>query len=410
MDTASDLSNFTKIDEKGSTSVAQATSSFNFTKRAIEALPVPGNGRRVYYRDTKTRGLAVAVSAVSKKFLLYRKISGHPERIPIGAFPDLSVEQARGAASALNAAIARGQNPAQDRRGIAAEITLGELFAEFGERYGKEKISWPKMEQQFEDYLHGWRLRKLSSIRSVDVIALHSRVGRESGHYAANRLIETLRSMYARAQEWGWQGANPAKHVKTFPEVKRERFLQEDEFPAFFKALADESDVDVRDYILLSLFTGARRANVLEMRWAEISFERATWGIPRTKSGKPATVELIPPAVLLLEQRQTSKRYEWVFPAATKSGHMPPPKTQWATFLKRAELTDFRPHDLRRTHASWQAITGASLLVIAKSLQQSSTRATEIYARLSESPVRAARMKAVNKMLGFGGDVLKLAE
>ena len=77
------------------------------------------------------------------------------------------------------------------------------------------------MEQQFEDYLHGWRLRKLSSIRSVDVIALHSRVGRESGHYAANRLIETLRSMYARAQEWGWQGANPAKHVKTFPEVKR---------------------------------------------------------------------------------------------------------------------------------------------------------------------------------------------
>ena len=84
-----------KISPAGSTSVAQRR-KLQFTKHAIESLPSPDNGQRAYYYDAKVRGLAVAVSPAGKKvFVLYRKITGRPERLTIGPCCDLSIEQAR---------------------------------------------------------------------------------------------------------------------------------------------------------------------------------------------------------------------------------------------------------------------------------------------------------------------------
>jgi site-specific recombinase XerD len=60
------------------------------------------------------------------------------------------------------------------------------------------------------------------------------------------------------------RGANPAHGIKKFHENKRGRFLQSDELPAFFQALAQESNETIRDYFLISLLTGARRSNVQE--------------------------------------------------------------------------------------------------------------------------------------------------
>lgn len=75
------------IHPSGSTPVAQRR-KFQFTKKAIEALPSPTNGQRAYFYDASIRGLAVAVSPLGKKtFILYRKIAGRPERVTIGPTP-----------------------------------------------------------------------------------------------------------------------------------------------------------------------------------------------------------------------------------------------------------------------------------------------------------------------------------
>ncbi|MEO5377912.1 MAG: hypothetical protein H7832_09060 [Magnetococcus sp. DMHC-6] len=52
-----------------------------------------------------------------------------------------------------------------------------------------------------------------------------------------------------------------------------------------------------------------------------------------------------------------------------------------------------------RTMGSWQAITGASLPIIGKSLGHHSQQATAIYARLDLDPVRAAMEKATEAMM-----------
>jgi len=388
----------------GSTPVAHR--KFNFTREKIAALPSPTNGQRAYYYDTKVRGLAIAVTGLGKKtFILYRKVSGRPERITIGPFVDISIEAARSRAEGLNADIAKGENPAANKRRIRDEATMLELFNTYLEHHAKPfKRTWADDESMFNLHLASWHLRKISAIRKVDVVQLHGKIGRNSGPYAANRVVELLCSMFNRAREWGWEGENPATGVKAFREQKRERFMDGEELRRFFQGLGQELNGTIRDYILISLLTGARRTNVQAMRWDEIKWKRATWTIPadKAKGGETVNVALSPVALRILENRKAETSNEWVFPGRGRSGHLEEPKSAWKRILKRAELTDLRLHDLRRTLGSWQAATGASLPIIGKSLGHKSLAATQIYARLDLDPVRASVNKATDAMLIAG--------
>jgi Arm DNA-binding domain len=143
-----------KFNTKGSTQVAQ--SRFNFTKQQLNHLPSPTNGQRAYYYDSRgPRGLGIAVSTGGRKtFILYRKINGRPERISLGLYPDLSIELARKKAAELNGIIAKGENPAAQKREVRDEMTLKELFCQFGKHHASEKRTWPEMQREFDVYLH----------------------------------------------------------------------------------------------------------------------------------------------------------------------------------------------------------------------------------------------------------------
>jgi integrase len=221
-----------------------------------------------------------------------------------------------------------------------------------------------------------------------------------------NRAVELLCSMFNWAQESGiWKGENPASRVRAFKESKRERFLLPEEARAFFRALDAEPNETIRDYIYLSLFTGGRKANVKAMRWPQIDFSLALWTIPAewAKEGDTITIPLLPPALRILEQRRKSATSEWVFPGSGSTGHLVEPKKCWYRILKAAGLSDLRLHDLRRTMGSWQAITGASLPIIGKSLGHApGSTATSVYARLIDAPVRESMQKATNALLLAG--------
>ncbi len=85
----------------------------------------------------------------------------------------------------------------------------------------------------------------------------------------------------------------------------------------------------------MSLLTGARKSNVLAMRWDDIHLDRATWTIPQTKNGSPHTVPLVPAAIAVLNQRKAVSMSEWVFPGTGKTGHLVEPKSAWKRILDR---------------------------------------------------------------------------
>jgi integrase len=281
-------------------------------------------------------------------------------------------------------------------------MSFGALFTEYLEKHSKvHKRSWAYDEREVNKFLKHWFNRKISSIEKAEVERLHAKVGKDSGLYQANRLLERIRSIFNKAADWGWDGANPATGIKKYREKSRDRFLQPEELPRFFEALANEPNEAARDFFMISLLAGARKSNTLAMRWEEINFHAATWRIPQTKNDDPQVVHLSPQAMAILTERKLHSLSPWVFPGAGASGHFADPKKAWVRILKEAGIADLRIHDLRRTLGSWQAATGANSYIIGKSLGHRSQQSTAVYARLNLDPVRESVNKATDAMMGY---------
>jgi integrase len=387
----------------------KADNQFPFSKTRLEAIKPPARGRRYTY-DTKVAGLALCTtSAGSKSFYIYRWHAGRPVRMKLGPFPTMSVEEAQKQARVLVGEMARGLDPQAARMAANHEQTLRGLW-EFWWAHAKARgvKSLPEHERMFNVFLKPWAGRRLSSVKKSDVQALHARIGRENGPYIANRLVGFVQAMFNRAPDMGYRGDNPANRVERFKENKRDRFLQGDELPRFFRALLEEPSEMLRDYFILSLLLGARSANMAAMAWADVDLQSRFWRIPEmeAKAGVPIVLPLAPEAAAILEARRQNANGPWVFPGRGKSGHLVEGKFAWKRIIERAGLVDVRPHDLRRTYASWQAIGGSSLPIIGKSLGHSTAAATSIYARLSMAPVRDSVGAATDAMLAAGGLII----
>ena len=400
-------------------------SSINFTKLAIDALPLPPKGKGwQYHRDKKTPGLAVGVGSTGvRTFVLYRRINGLPERIKLGRYPEMTIEQARNKAMELNGQIATGKNPADAKREKRAEMTLEDLFALYMERYaiphGLKTV--PAMRENFAVYLgkldapkkkHGrerlkpdgavdWSRRQISTITHKDVSKLHHQLGTKTGKTIANRVVELLRAIFNRCKKLKLIDVqNPAEGIEHFKEVERDRFLNEDEIPRFFEALEAEHEQN-RDYFLMSLLTGARKANVLSMRWQDIDFNIGHWRVPGeiSKNGKPMIIPLTTSALDILNRRLKETGSGFVFPGTGVKGHMTSPKAAWKRVIARAELQDIRPHDLRRSLGSWMVNTGASIAIVGGALGHKDSASTKVYARLAIDPIKGAMEVAADAMI-----------
>ena len=376
--------------------------TLRFTKAAIENLTPPKDNSRRYVYDEKESGLLIQVTRAGKKtFQLYKKHMGQPIRVTLGVFPDMTIEQSRKKAREAKTQLDRGENPNDTLKQQRQEMTFADLFQVYMDRHSKvSKKTWREDQRYYDRHLAGTLgKQKLSKITRKDIAAIHARIGKEHQIHA-NRILALISSVFGKAIEFGlWESMNPCQGVKKFSEKSRDRFLGKGELPRFFQALQEEPNETIRDYFLVSLLTGARRANVLAMRWNEIDFDEATWRIPVTKNGLPQTVTLGEEVLSILRQRRKNTRSFFVFPGPGKTGHLMEPKRGWKRLLLRAGLEDLRIHDLRRTMGSWQAKTGTSLAVIGKSLNHKSQSTTAIYARLDIDPVRESMEKATASML-----------
>jgi len=379
------------------------SNKFKFTKTALKNITLPNKGKRISYYDEATPTLMILVSSTgTKTFYVYRKVIGKPERIKLGNFPTMTCEQARKECALVNGMIVDGVNPNQIKRQDRQELSLEGLFSEYMERHAKpRKITWDQDQYNFDSYVEKLHARKLSKIQRNDIERLHNKIGKESGVYTANRVLSLLKKVFNCGIDWGeFSSVNPCIGISLFKEESRDRFLQADEVLSFFRALSEENSETLRDYVMISLLTGARRSNVLAMRWDQISFARADWRIPSTKNDESLVVPLGEEAIQVLRQRAVlCKGNEWVFPGTGESGHFVSPQKGWTKMLVRAGLKDLRIHDLRRTMGSWQTKMGASLPIVGKTLGHKSVSTTAIYARLDIDPVRNSMEMATQAIL-----------
>jgi len=193
----------------------------------------------------------------------------------IGIYPEMTLEEARKKVSRMNRIKMAGQNPADPNCEVTEYMTLGELFNRYLEIHAKpHRKSWKQDVGIYDCHLRHWKDREIGSLTPSELQAFHARLGTENGKQVANRARAILYTLYEKATEWGYERSNPVAKVKPFRKSQRDRFLQPEELPRFFKVLLNRSkrgerfDEDFQDYILLLLFTGARKIKHVRARFA----------------------------------------------------------------------------------------------------------------------------------------------
>lgn len=386
----------------------------HLTKTLLQTVALPLARQRKTIYDTKVPALAVRVtSAGAKTFYVIKRAGTSMAWFKLGAFPDMTVEQARAEAGKVLGEFATGANPAAVKRALKEELTFAQAFELFI-KDKRKRDGTPIGDKTKKDYgdllrLHmdGIKGKRLSAIERTEIKAIHTRVTKASPAQA-DKCVALVSAVFSFVKDMEhFAGPNPAERIKKNPPIERDRYLLSDELARFFQALADMPSPTMRDFFMLALLTGARRSNLASMRWDDVDMAAGLWRIAKTKNGTPQNVTLSPEAVAVLQQRkdlsQGSTSSAYVFPGTGSTGHIVEPKRAWARLLEAAHIEGLRVHDLRRTLGSWQARTGTSLAIIGKSLNHKTQRATGIYARLDLHPVRQSVNTATAAMLEAAG-------
>lgn len=381
----------------------------NFTEKKLLDLPVPTDGKAAVYYDTGQAGLCVMITyGGTKTYYFYTKFLGVPKRVKIGRVGVTKLVDARMKAHELRTEADKGNDPSQERNEALRDMTLKQFFdTQYFPRHVKvytRPKSQAKAETMFRNYLGEFHNRKMISITRADMERMHAGLRDRISLYTANRTLALVKHMYNKAIEWGYPSrhGNPAVGIKMFKEQSRERFLQPDELQRLFAALDEESNEVFKNYVLLSLFIGQRRQNMLSMRWSYVDLNLGFVHFPDSKNGDPQRIPLITHAQEILKEMKQYATNDWVFPSdGSKSGHLEDLHRPWYALLKRANIENFRVHDLRRTFGSYQAITGTSLFIIGKALGDKTTAATQVYSRLTMDPIRESIQRGADKMLEF---------
>jgi integrase len=214
-----------------------------------------------------------------------------------------------------------------------------------------------------------------------------------------NKYLGVLRRVLNLAvREWRLLDRNPAADISKKKEPRgRVRFLCDAERSALLNACAESAWPELHTLVLLALSTGARRGELINLKWSDVDLKAARATVHETKNGDSRMLPLVGKALEALRslKLQNSARSEYIFP---QPSGFPGPYAYfdgvWQYALTAAKLSDFRFHDLRHTTASYLASQGASLLEIADTLGHRTLNMVKRYAHLTQSH----KVTAIEKM------------
>lgn len=296
-----------------------------------------------------------------------------------------------------------GELQAVMMRDLSAQpLTFGEAARLYAVHHLGNRPTRIQFDRMFLQFWQPWGERRLDSLTRREVRAWYVGLAKTPGQ--ANKALTLLRSLY----NWAFQlelvtVGNPAVGIRRFRAESRERFLSLDEIKRAMGGLPHLS-LKPRAYLLVLLFTGARRSEARLMKWSDIDEESRLWKKPRTKNGTSHMVPL--PAQVIEALHDLPRTGVWIFPGQNGNAWSTAMVDKmWATIRRRWGLDDVTLHDLRRTTASYLAMEGENLPTIQAVLNHRSLTPTSIYARLNVKAVDRALQAQANRLCSLASPV-----
>ena len=367
------------------------------TKRVVDAAENRAGEYFLWDEDLPGFGLRVLPSG-RKRYIIQYRAGRRSRRISLGPATVLTCEQARSRAITIIAATKNGEDPAARRDADRRAITIKEL----AERFEKEHIGLrlkPSTAKGYKRMLERFVIPRLGNHRvnevtRADIAQLHHELRHIA--YDANRCLEMISKMFNLAEMWGLRpdGSNPRKHIKKYPEEKRERFLSQAELKRVGEVLREmeQEGIELPSPIAaarLLMLTGCRLGEIMTLQWEHVDIAGKALRLADSKTGAKV-VHLGQPAVEVLEKIERVDGNPWVIVGTKPGARLTDLQPFWQRVRARAGLKDVRIHDLRHTFASTAVAAGQGLPMIGKLLGHTQVQTTARYAHLAADPIKDA--------------------
>ena len=195
-----------------------------------------------------------------------------------------------------------------------------------------------------------------------------------------NRELDTLKSIFSKAVEWGKLIDSPARGVKRLPvDNRRTRILSLDEQ----RRLLDACQPKLRAIVTVALITSARIGEVLSLRWEQCQDGYITF--LRTKNGKVRRIPISGTLAALLDAQPSFT--PWVFTNPRTDRQYLSVATSFRRAVERAKITtgDVTVHTLRHTALSRMIDAGFDDYTVMSISGHSSTRMLARYTHPTEA-------------------------
>lgn len=256
--------------------------------------------------------------------------------------------------------------------------------------------------------------RKLAALAKEKRMKKGDKPGNPSGGVRSLRTIkyyqDTLFAVFKYARQWQWTRQNPVGEIEKITKLRNERvrFLSDEERAALLKACKASVNKHLYPIVIFALSTGARKGEILGLTLEDLDLKRDMAVLRNTKNGDTRSVPVVHHLKELMTRqvKAINKLYDGLeLPKhgrllfARSDGKAPIELNRaWYNALERANLKDFRFHDLRHSTASYLAMNGASQLEIAAVLGHKTLQMVKRYAHLSENHTRDVVTKMNEKI------------
>jgi integrase len=284
---------------------------------------------------------------------------GRPRWLHLGDAGAIGLADARTLAAEAMLAVARGQDPAAERKAQRGAGTFAELASRYVEEHAKrENKSWQQADALVRRYaLPHWGKLQAASISRADVKAMMRRI---EAPILANQTLASVSAVFTWAVREEILPANPCKLVARNAVHSRERVLSDSEVPLFWSAF-DDAGLVASSALKTILLTGQRpgaevacmrREHLADGWWTLPGAPVPALGWPGTKNGQGHRVWLAAPVQGIIEELSDGATTGFVFAGARGAAL----QSAMRAICRKLNVERATPHDLRRTFST--TVTG----------------------------------------------------
>ncbi len=363
-------------------------------------------GKTIEVSDGKETGLKALVSPVGNISLILRKSrAGKNKYVPIGHYPDISIEVAREIARKIKSEFSEGVKTHSAYYGNVTGMAFDGLINVYKRDVldAGTKRSAHTDRSKINKYIRP-RLGDIKVTGMTQADITHYLSGLDNLKPATrNRHLALIKAIFTYAQRLRLMTFSPAQYIRAQPETtSQRRAMSENELRLWFHTCEQmhnrEPDNAAISLLLFLALTGLRLGETRHLCLEDIDWSHKVITLRQTKNGKLRRVPVCDRAfVLLTEIRQHQGDKGWVFSGKGTDNPVSEPRRLQKRFCEAAGIPPFTIHELRHSFATRLVEDGVDIHTVKDLLGHSSIKVTELYLHASPARYHAAINQAMGR-------------